>query len=101
MVLNLADRPQAIKKVLVFALLGLCLGVFGVSRVLADDADAANIVDLIGKKSDSPQPQPVAVATYVPPHEAHRQEVARHNAQPAGIQSHAPAPVNYDDDIPY
>ena len=61
----------------------------------------ANIVDLIGKKSDSPQPQPVAVAAYVPPHEAHRQEVARHSVQPAGIQSHAPAPVNYDDDIPF
>ena len=66
-------------------------------------------VDLTGKKSDGQQPapvqsyapQPAPVAAYVPPHEAHRQEVARHNAQPAGIQSHAPAPVNYDDDIPF
>ena len=61
----------------------------------------ANIVDLIGRKNDNPQPQPAPVAAYVPPHEAHRQSVAQHNAQPSGIQSHAPAPNNYDDDIPF
>ncbi len=49
----------------------------------------ANILDLVGKKSDNPQPQPAPVQSYapppqpayVPPHEAYRQSVAAHNAQ--------------------
>lgn len=43
-------------------------------------------IDLIGKKSDNPQP----AKSYQPPHEAHRQAVAQHENQPP-----------YDDDIPF
>jgi single-strand DNA-binding protein len=51
----------------------------------------ASILDLIGKKSDSPTP--AQQGGYVPPHEQHRRDVEQHNAQQA--------PPPYDDDIPF
>jgi len=44
----------------------------------------ANIIDLIGKRSDVPKPE--TVVTYAPP---------------PSVSSHAPAPTKYDDDIPF
>lgn len=67
----------------------------------------ANILDLVGKKSDNPQapapataytPQPPPQGSYVPPHEQHRRDVANHNQQQQGYPQ---GDVPYDDDIPF
>ena len=59
----------------------------------------ANILDLIGKKSDNPQsqPQPASASAYTPPpsaHEQHRRDVANHNQQKGYPENGAP----YDDE---
>ena len=54
------------------------------------------VLDLVGAKNDNPQPAPVQTyapppqPAYVPPHEAHRQSVAAHNAS-----------ASDDSDIPF
>lgn len=68
----------------------------------------ANILDLVGKKSENSQapapaaaytpPQPPQQGSYVPPHEQHRRDVASHNQQHGNPQQ-GDAP--YDDDIPF
>lgn len=52
----------------------------------------ANILDLVGKKTDSPAPTQQK-SSYVPPHEQHRRDAAQYHAQQA--------PPPYDDDIPF
>ena len=66
----------------------------------------ATILDLVGKKSDSPQsyqPAPAASAPQRPPvspHEQHRRDVAAHNAGQNPVYPNG-GDAPYDDDIPF